>query len=116
MLYPVNDHMLYVIKRETTRQYRREAEIDHLLDEIDPQQPSWLSYQVRKVLYNLGHLLVTLGAYSDQIVHPFRFYPSTHSDYHCPQKELGGTGKIIILHWTTCVQSSAFSFEIHPPD
>jgi len=67
MLYPVNDHMLYVIKRETTRQYRREAEIDHLLDEIDPQQPSWLSYQVRKALYNLGHLLVTLGRRFDRI-------------------------------------------------
>ena len=67
MLYPVNDYMLCVIKRETTRQYRREAGIDHLLNEINPQQPSWLSYQVRKALHNLGHMLVTLGQRLDRI-------------------------------------------------
>jgi hypothetical protein len=67
MLYPVNDYMLYVIKRETTRQYLREAEIDHLLNEINPQQPSWLSYQVRKALHNLVHMLVALGRRLDRI-------------------------------------------------
>ena len=61
MLYPVNDYMLYVIKEETTRRFRREVEIDHLLDEINPRQPSWLSCQVRKALQNLGYVIVTLG-------------------------------------------------------
>jgi hypothetical protein len=71
MLYLVNDYMLYVIKRETTRQYLREAEIDHLLNEINPRHSSWLSYQVRKALHKFGHLLLTLGRRLDRIeTHP----------------------------------------------
>ena len=61
MLYPVNDYMLYVIKEETTRRFRREVEIDHLCGEINPRQPSWLSHQMHKALQNLGYVLVTIG-------------------------------------------------------
>ena len=65
-----------------------------------------------RIVYDPDHSV----AYSAHVVHPFRFMSSTHSDFHRPQKELGGTGKIIISHWTACVQSSAFSFAIHLPD
>jgi hypothetical protein len=61
MLYPANDYLLHVIKEETTRQYRREAEIDHLAGGISPRQPSWLTRQTRKGLHNLGHTLLALG-------------------------------------------------------
>ena len=71
MLYPANDYLLYIIKTETTRKYLREAEIDHLLSEINPPQPSWLSHPARKALQNLGHLLIDLGQRLDRIeTHP----------------------------------------------
>ena len=67
MLYPVNDYMLYLIKTETTQRYLREAAMDHLRDQIIPRQPPWLSHQMRKALYHLGHMLVTLGHRLDRI-------------------------------------------------
>lgn len=67
MSYPVNDYLLKVIMEERTRRYIRDAEIDHLLSEINPGQPSGLFRQVHKMLHNSGHLLVTLGQRLDRI-------------------------------------------------
>jgi hypothetical protein len=67
MLYPVNDYVLKAIVEDTTHRYIREAEVDHLLSEINPPQPSRLSHQMHKALKNLGHLLVTLGQRLDRI-------------------------------------------------
>ena len=67
MLYPANDYMLQVIKRETTRCYRREVEIDHLVGETNLRQPSWLTYQVQRALRILGHTLLIIGQRLDRI-------------------------------------------------
>lgn len=71
MLCPYNEYLLYLIAKETTTQYLREAEADHLLSEINPPQPSWLSHPTRKALHNLGHSLIDLGQRLDRIeTHP----------------------------------------------
>ena len=67
MLYPANDYLLYVIKEQTIRHFRREVEIAHLLGELHPQQPSWLSCQMRQALHSLGHTFLTLGQRLDRI-------------------------------------------------
>jgi hypothetical protein len=67
MLFPVNDYMLYVIKKETVQRYRREVEIDYLLNEINSQKPNRLERLARKTFHNLGYLLVALGRRLDRI-------------------------------------------------
>lgn len=60
-MYPANDYMLKVITDETTLRYIRQAEIDHLLSEVEPRQPRGLAYRVRPALRKLGHLFLALG-------------------------------------------------------
>ena len=61
MLLPNNKHLLRYSINETLAQYRREAEVDRLLDEICPHRPSKLADQVCRALQNLGHVFVALG-------------------------------------------------------
>jgi hypothetical protein len=67
MLYTVNDYVLKAIVEDTTHRYLREAEVNHLLNEINPPQPSWLSHPAHTALRNWGRLLVTLGRRLDRI-------------------------------------------------
>jgi len=70
MLYPANDYLLYVIKQETARRYRREVTNDHLPSEIDLPKPNRFASLARKALHDLGHLLVALGQRLDRAVEP----------------------------------------------
>jgi hypothetical protein len=67
MLYPVNDYMLYIIRKEMTKKYLREAEVDHLLDEINPQAPRRLLPDLRQLVRVLGHVLVFIGQRLDRV-------------------------------------------------
>jgi hypothetical protein len=66
-MYPANDYLLWVIREETTLRYLRQAEIDHLLSEVEPRQPGGLAYRVRPALRKLGHLFLALGSVLDRI-------------------------------------------------
>lgn len=66
-MYPANDYMLKVITDEMTQRYIRQAEIDHLLSEVEPHQPGGLADQVRQALHKLGHLFLALGGALDRI-------------------------------------------------
>lgn len=61
MLLPNNEHLLRYSINETLAQYRREAEVDRLLDEICPRRPNKLADQIYRALQNLGHAFVALG-------------------------------------------------------
>lgn len=61
MLNPYNEYLYHHIVKETTAAFRREAEIDHLLDQLQPRQPNPLARQFRRALHDLGHVLVALG-------------------------------------------------------
>ena len=55
------DYVIADLQRQKAQQFIREAEVDHLLGEINPQRQGWFSRQTRRLLRQLGHLLVALG-------------------------------------------------------
>ena len=61
MLNPYNEYLFYPIVKETTARYLREAEVDHVLDQLNPRRPSWLAQQIRRAVHALGHVLIALG-------------------------------------------------------
>ena len=67
MLYPANDYLWWVISEETTRRYIRQAEIDHLLSEVDEHRPGGLAWHACQALHKLGHLFLALGSALDRV-------------------------------------------------
>jgi hypothetical protein len=49
MLYPANDIVVRRIAHEKMQTALRQAEIDRLLSEVNPRQPSWLSRKARQL-------------------------------------------------------------------
>ena len=74
MCHP-NDYAIRSIQEQRTKQYLREAEIDHLLSEINPHQPGWLSRQARRLLHGLGHFLLAIGKQLDRFETPMAPLP-----------------------------------------
>ena len=74
MCYP-NDYAIKSIQEQRMKQYVREAEIDHLVSEINLHQPGLLSRQARRLLHGLGHFLLATGKQLDRFETPMATIP-----------------------------------------
>jgi hypothetical protein len=61
MLYPQNPVLLNTIKKETTEQFIRQAEMDRLASQSEPRKQSWLFLPSRQGIERLGHQLIAWG-------------------------------------------------------